>query len=131
LGEIVFFIWRIEPPVTYRVPFIVSQQRVNQSFIKLNEEIIQLKRELKLRSEDYMKKKYANIEPEGVEIAVNDVLKSVMGKINSKVITNIQFFIKISHMLKKICVITVSSFVPITKDHLKKSFANFAKLFFY
>ena len=78
-----------------------------------------------------MKKKYANIEPEGVEIAVNDVLKSVMGKINSKVITNIQFFIKISHMLKKICVITVSSFVPITKDHLKKSFANFAKLFFY
>jgi hypothetical protein len=27
-----------------------------------------------------MKKKYANIEPEGVEIAVNDVLKSVMGK---------------------------------------------------
>ena len=77
-----------------------------------------------------MKKKYANIEPEGVEIAVNDVLKSVMGKINSKVITNIQFFIKISHMLKKICVITVSSFVPITKDHLKKSFAKFAKLFF-
>jgi hypothetical protein len=54
-----------------------------------------------------------------------------MGKINSKVITNIQFFIKISHMLKKICVITVSSFVPITKDHLKKSFAKFAKLFFY
>ena len=43
--------------VTYRVSFIVSQQRVNQSFIKLNEEIIQLKRELKIRSEDYMKKK--------------------------------------------------------------------------
>ena len=29
--------------VTYRVPFIVSQQRVNKSFIKLNDEIIQLK----------------------------------------------------------------------------------------
>ena len=65
--------------VTYRVPFIVSQQRVNKNFTKLNEEIIQLRRELKIRSEDYMKKKYDNVEPEGVEIAVNNVLKSVIG----------------------------------------------------
>ena len=66
--------------VIYRVPFIVSQQRVNQNFVKLNEEIIQLKRELKIRSENYMKKKHDNVEPEGVEIAVNDVLKNVLGK---------------------------------------------------
>jgi len=29
--------------VTYRVPFILSQQRINKNFIKLNNEIIQLK----------------------------------------------------------------------------------------
>jgi hypothetical protein len=83
--------------VTYRVPFIVSQQRVNQSFIKLNEEIIQLKRELKIRREDYMKKKYANIEPEGVEIAVNDVLKGVMGKISKR---NMDALVKVNFSAK-------------------------------
>ena len=28
---------------TYKVPFILSQQRINKNFIKLNNEIIQLK----------------------------------------------------------------------------------------
>jgi hypothetical protein len=83
--------------VTYRVPFIVSQQRVNQSFIKLNEEIIQLKMELKIRSEDYMKKKYANNEPEGIEIAVTDVLKSVMGKISKR---NMDALVKVNFSAK-------------------------------
>ena len=31
--------------VTYRIPFIVSQQKMNDSFIKLHKEIIQLKSE--------------------------------------------------------------------------------------
>lgn len=36
--------------VTYKVPFIVSQQKLNKNFIKLNEEIIELKSELYKRS---------------------------------------------------------------------------------
>jgi len=38
--------------------------------------------ELKKRSEDYMRNKLTDIQPEDVEIAVNDVFKSVMGKVN-------------------------------------------------
>ena len=57
--------------VTYRVSFIVSQQKVNKTFIKLNGEIIQLKMELKKRNETYVKNKLADIELEDVEIAVN------------------------------------------------------------
>lgn len=69
---------------TYRVPFIVSQQKVNKSFIKLNNEIIQLKIELKKRSEDYLKSKRADIETETIEIAVEDVLKNVMNKVSKR-----------------------------------------------
>ena len=36
--------------------------------------------ELKKRSETYIKNKLADIEPEYVEIAVNDVLKNVISK---------------------------------------------------
>jgi hypothetical protein len=70
--------------VTYRVPFIVSQQKVNKSFIKLNDKITQLKMELKKRTETYMKNKLADIEPEAVEIAVNDVLKMLWESIKTK-----------------------------------------------
>jgi len=37
--------------------FVVAQ-RINQNFIKLNNEIIQLKAELKNRSQDYMSDKH-------------------------------------------------------------------------
>jgi hypothetical protein len=49
--------------VTYRVLFIVSQQKVNKSFIKLNEEIILRKMELKKRGENYMGNELADIQP--------------------------------------------------------------------
>ena len=39
---------------TYRVPFIVSQQRINKKFIMMNNEIIQLRAELLKRSKDYL-----------------------------------------------------------------------------
>ena len=39
---------------TYRVPFIVSQQRINKKFIMMNNEINQLKSELLKRSNDYL-----------------------------------------------------------------------------
>ena len=39
---------------TYRVPFIVSQQRINKKFIMMNNEIIQLKTELRKRSKALM-----------------------------------------------------------------------------
>ena len=42
---------------TYRVPFIVSQQRINKKFIMMNHEIIQLKSELLKRSNDYLEKR--------------------------------------------------------------------------
>ena len=85
--------------VTYRVPFIVSQQRVNQNFIKLNEEIIQLKRELKIRSENYMMKKHDNVEPEGVETAVNDVFKNVIGKLSKR---NMEALVKVNSFYARI-----------------------------
>jgi hypothetical protein len=40
--------------MTYRVPFIVPQQRINKKFIMMNNEIIQLKAELRKRSNDYL-----------------------------------------------------------------------------
>ena len=39
---------------TYRIPFIVSQQKMNDSFIKLHKEIIQLKSELHKRTRSYL-----------------------------------------------------------------------------
>lgn len=59
--------------VTYRVPFIMSQQKINNNFIKLNNEIIQLKSELRDRSLSYIKSEDHNIEPEVVYEGVNEV----------------------------------------------------------
>lgn len=72
---------------TYRVPFVVSQQRINKSFIKLNNEIIQLKRELRKRSNDYLEKKKDKTDPvqnEDVETAIDNVFSSVMSKVSKR-----------------------------------------------
>jgi len=70
--------------VTYRVPFIVSQQKMNQSFIKLHEEIIQLKSELHKRSYEYLASKEHYVEPKAVDKSVNDVLINVMNKVSKR-----------------------------------------------
>jgi len=67
--------------VTYRIPFIVSQQKLNNNFIKLNEEIIQLKSELHKRSIEYLKTKNYGVESKDVDKAVSNVLSNVIGKI--------------------------------------------------
>ena len=66
--------------VTYRIPFIVFQQKLSNNFIKLNEEIIQLKSELHKRSIEYLKTENHNVGSKDVGKAVNDVLSSVIGK---------------------------------------------------
>ena len=60
--------------VTYRIPFIVSQQKMNDSFIKLHKEIIQLKSELHKRSSKCLASKEHYGEPKTVDKSVNDVL---------------------------------------------------------
>jgi hypothetical protein len=62
--------------ITYRVPFIVSQQKLNKNFIKLNEEIIQLKVELHKRSIEYLKTENHHVESKAVDKAVNHVLSN-------------------------------------------------------
>ena len=69
---------------TYRVPFIVSQQKLNTSFIKLNNKIIQFKSELNKRSLNYMKTKDLRVAPEQVENAVNNVFKDVITKVSRR-----------------------------------------------
>jgi hypothetical protein len=68
--------------VTYRIPFIVSQQKMNASFIKLHEEIIQLKSELHKRSYEYLASREHYVEPKAVDKSVNDVLINVMNKVS-------------------------------------------------
>jgi hypothetical protein len=48
--------------ITYRIPFIVSQQTLNNNFIKLHKEIIQLKSELHRRSREYLISREYNVE---------------------------------------------------------------------
>jgi hypothetical protein len=70
--------------VTYRVPFIVSQQTLNKNFIKLHKEIIQLKSELHQRSRKYLISKEYNVESKDIDKAVDDVLSSVIGKVSKR-----------------------------------------------
>lgn len=66
---------------TYRVPFIVSQQRLNKKFITMNNEIIQLKSELLERSRNYLLNKKDvtnNTTSEGVENGIDYVLNDVI-----------------------------------------------------
>ena len=63
------------------MPFIVSQQKMNDSYIKLHKEIIQLKPELHKRSSEYLSSKKHCVEPKTVDKAVNDVLANVINKI--------------------------------------------------
>ena len=70
--------------VTYRIPFIVSQQKLNASFIKLHNEIIQLRAELHKRSLQLLESEKRNIESEILDKSVNDVLNSVMNKVSRR-----------------------------------------------
>ena len=65
--------------VTYLIPFIVPQQEMNDSFIKLHKEIIQLKSELHKRSLEHLKSKNQNIEDKEVNKVLNKVIKKVAG----------------------------------------------------
>ena len=69
---------------TYRIPFIVSQQKMNNSFIKLHKEIIQLKSELHKRSSEYLESEKHDIESRTVDRAVNDVLSNVISKVSKR-----------------------------------------------
>ena len=52
---------------------------MSKNFIRLNNEIIQLKSELRKRSESYAKAKNTNTRSGDVKIAINDVFQNVMG----------------------------------------------------
>ena len=84
--------------VTYRIPFIVSQQKMNSNFIKLHKEIIQLKSELHKRSLEYLVSKEHNVEAKTVNKSVNDVLSNVMNKVskcNIEALGKVQFSARI------------------------------------
>ena len=71
----------------YRVPFIVSQQRLNKKFIMMNNEIIQLRAELLKRSKDYLLNKEERTpysESEGVENAIDNVFNEVISKVSKR-----------------------------------------------
>ena len=59
----------------------MSQQRINKNFIKLNNEIIQLKAELRKRNKDYIKNKHASTQTESVETAIDHVFSNVISKV--------------------------------------------------
>jgi len=80
--------------VTYRIPFIVSQQKMNSNFVKLHKEIIQLKSKLHKRSLEYLVSKDHNVESKDVD----DVLSNVIGKVskrNIKALGKVQFSARI------------------------------------
>ena len=70
--------------VTYRIPFIVSQQTLSNNFIKLHKEIIQLKSELHHRSREYLVSKEYDVEAKDIDKAVDDVLSNVIGKVSKR-----------------------------------------------
>ena len=86
---------------TYRVPFIVSQQRLNKKFIMMNNEIIQFKAELLKRSKDCLLNKEERTpysESEGVENAIDNVFNEVISKVskrNIEALGKATFFAKI------------------------------------
>ena len=85
---------------TYRVPFIVSQQRLNKKFIMMNNKIIQLKAELVKRSKDYLLNKEERtpyLESEGVENAIDNVFNEVISKVSKR---NIEALGKVSFSAK-------------------------------
>ena len=72
---------------TYRVPFIVSQQRINKKFIMMNNEIIQLRAELLKRSKDYLLRKEGRTQyssSEGVETAIDNIFNDVITKVSKR-----------------------------------------------
>ncbi len=70
--------------MTYRIPFIVSQQKMNTSFIILHEEIIQLKSELHKRSYEYLASKEYYAESKAIDKSVNGVLFNVFNKVSKR-----------------------------------------------
>ena len=72
---------------TYRVPFIVSQQRINKKFVMMNTEIIQLKSELLKRSNDYLEKRKnetSHVPVESIEASIDHLFNNVMGKVSKR-----------------------------------------------
>jgi len=87
---------------TYRVPFIVSQQRLNKKFIMMNNEIIQLRSELLERSRNYILNKENvtnNTTSEGVENAIDYVFNDVISKVSKR---NIEALGKVNFQLRLI-----------------------------
>jgi len=64
---------------------------MNKSFIKLHEEIIQLKSELHKRSYEYLASKEHYVEPKTVDKSVNDVLINVINKVSKRNISRIGY----------------------------------------
>ena len=86
--------------ITYRVPFIVSQQRINEKFIMMNNEIIQLKSELLRRSNNYLeekKKENDYIPVESIESSIEHLFSNVMNKVSKR---NIEALGKVSFSAK-------------------------------
>jgi hypothetical protein len=72
---------------TSRVPFIVSQQRINKKFVMMNNEIIQLKSELLKRSNDYLERRNSKsnyIPVKGIEASIDHLFSNVMGKVSKR-----------------------------------------------
>lgn len=86
---------------TYRVPFIVSQQRLNDKFISMNNEVIQLRAELLKRSNNYLLEKEkinsSCSESDGVEEAIDNVFNDVISKVSKR---NIQALGKVNFSAK-------------------------------
>jgi hypothetical protein len=70
--------------ITYRVPFIVSQQKINKNLIRLNNEIIQLKAELRERSKNYLVNKTDSKRIESVETTIDEIFSNVIGKVSKR-----------------------------------------------
>lgn len=103
--------------ITYKVPFIVSQQKISKNFIRLNQEIIQLKSELRKRSIAHLKGKgkTSDIELDNVEEAINGVLNSVVGKVskrNIEALGRVQFSARIDFSAE--CGLTIDEISNIT-----------------
>ena len=70
--------------MTYRIPFTVSQQKMNTNFIILHEEIIQLKSELHKRSYEYLASKKHYRDLKNIDRSVNEFLFNVINKVSKR-----------------------------------------------
>jgi hypothetical protein len=75
---------------------------MNKNFIKLNEEIIELKSELRKRSIAYLKSKETNVKAESIEGAINGVFNRVMGRRGGKNLITWSTGIGVTYFVKSI-----------------------------